>query len=160
VLDRYSGATIHFVDEKYDSGPILAQRVVPVRADDTPSDLAARVLKEVCVFFSFLSFNWIQCKFLSKLKFVCHQHIESCHQLIECCCPQEHKMYTEAVSALCEDRIFWREDGVPLIRKSWNEAEYLWWCLMELQGIPAYDFGYTNGGSTWSRLCNSPSCVV
>jgi phosphoribosylglycinamide formyltransferase len=57
VLDRYSGATIHFVDEKYDSGPILAQRVVPVRADDTPSDLAARVLKEVCVFFSFLSFN-------------------------------------------------------------------------------------------------------
>jgi folate-dependent phosphoribosylglycinamide formyltransferase PurN len=50
-------ATIHFVDEKYDSGPILAQRVVPVRADDTPSDLAARVLKEVCVFFSFLSFN-------------------------------------------------------------------------------------------------------
>jgi phosphoribosylglycinamide formyltransferase len=57
VLDRYSGATIHFVDEKYDSGPILAQRVVPVRADDTPSDLAARVLKEVCDFFSFLSSN-------------------------------------------------------------------------------------------------------
>ena len=48
MLDRYSGATVHFVDEKYDSGPILAQRVVPVRADDTPSDLAARVLKEVC----------------------------------------------------------------------------------------------------------------
>jgi len=46
---RFSGATIHFVDEKYDSGPILAQRVVRVLVDDKPSDLAARILKEVCV---------------------------------------------------------------------------------------------------------------
>lgn len=61
MLDRYSGATIHFVDEKYDSGPILAQRVVPVRADDTPSDLAARVLKEVCfLLISFIQFNSVR----------------------------------------------------------------------------------------------------
>jgi phosphoribosylglycinamide formyltransferase len=39
---------VHFVDEEYDSGPILAQRVVPVLAYDSPSDLAARVLKQVC----------------------------------------------------------------------------------------------------------------
>lgn len=40
-----SGATVHLVDEEYDRGPILAQRRVPVRADDTPERLAARVLE-------------------------------------------------------------------------------------------------------------------
>ena len=39
-----SGATVHYVDEEYDRGPILAQWPVPVRADDTPDSLAARVL--------------------------------------------------------------------------------------------------------------------
>lgn len=38
---------------------------------------------------------------------------------------QEHQLYSFAVSALCEDRIFWREDGVPIIRKSWDKAEYV-----------------------------------
>ncbi len=40
-----SGATVHFVDEVYDRGPIVAQWPVPVRADDTPESLAARVLR-------------------------------------------------------------------------------------------------------------------
>lgn len=40
-----SGPTIHFVDERYDTGPIIAQWPVPVRNDDTPETLAARVLK-------------------------------------------------------------------------------------------------------------------
>lgn len=79
---RFSGATVHFVDEKYDHGAIVAQKVVQVFPYDTPTDLAARVLKE------------------------------------------EHNLYPEVVAALCEDRIFWREDGIPLIRKSWDEAEY------------------------------------
>ncbi|CAL9117309.1 unnamed protein product [Musa textilis] len=70
---RYSGPTVHFVDERYDTGRIVAQRVVPVLADDTAEQLAARVLH------------------------------------------QEHQLYVEVVSALCEDRIVWREDGVPLI---------------------------------------------
>jgi len=39
-----SGATVHYVDEEYDRGPIIAQWPVPVRADDTPETLAARVL--------------------------------------------------------------------------------------------------------------------
>ena len=39
-----SGATVHYVDEQYDRGPIIAQRRVPVRPDDTPDTLAARVL--------------------------------------------------------------------------------------------------------------------
>ncbi|XP_057952774.1 phosphoribosylglycinamide formyltransferase, chloroplastic isoform X2 [Malania oleifera] len=43
---RYSGPTIHFVDEHYDTGRILAQRVVPVLCNDTAGDLAARVLHE------------------------------------------------------------------------------------------------------------------
>jgi phosphoribosylglycinamide formyltransferase-1 len=40
-----SGATVHFVDEEYDRGRILAQRRVPVRKGDTPEELAARVLE-------------------------------------------------------------------------------------------------------------------
>jgi formyltetrahydrofolate-dependent phosphoribosylglycinamide formyltransferase len=39
-----SGATVHFVDEEYDEGRILAQRRVPVEVGDTPETLAARVL--------------------------------------------------------------------------------------------------------------------
>lgn len=79
---RFSGPTVHFVDEKYDTGRILAQRVVPVLATDMAEDLAARVLQE------------------------------------------EHVLYVEAAAALCEGRIHWREDGVPIIRKSWDIEEY------------------------------------
>ncbi|XVF27984.1 hypothetical protein REPUB_Repub14bG0156500 [Reevesia pubescens] len=79
---RYSGPTIHFVDEHYDTGRILAQRVVPVLANDTAEELAARVLQE------------------------------------------EHKLYVEVTTALCEDRIVWREDGVPLIQSKENLEEY------------------------------------
>jgi len=39
-----SGATVHFVDEHYDRGPVIAQRTVPVRTGDTPETLAARIL--------------------------------------------------------------------------------------------------------------------
>ena len=41
----FSGPTIHFVDEEYDTGTILAQWPVPVMPGDTPETLAARVLK-------------------------------------------------------------------------------------------------------------------
>jgi formyltetrahydrofolate-dependent phosphoribosylglycinamide formyltransferase len=40
---KLSGATVHFVDEEYDHGPIVLQRAVPVLDDDTPEALAARV---------------------------------------------------------------------------------------------------------------------
>lgn len=40
-----SGPTIHFVDERYDTGPIIAQWPVPVLDGDTPDSLAARVLR-------------------------------------------------------------------------------------------------------------------
>ena len=40
-----SGASVHFVDEEYDRGPVVAQRRVPVHAGDTPESLAARVLE-------------------------------------------------------------------------------------------------------------------
>lgn len=39
-----SGATVHFVDEQFDRGPIIAQRTVPVLPDDTADTLAHRVL--------------------------------------------------------------------------------------------------------------------
>ncbi|XP_057765002.1 phosphoribosylglycinamide formyltransferase, chloroplastic [Salvia miltiorrhiza] len=79
---RYSGPTIHYVDEQYDTGSILAQRAVPVLAKDTAEELAARVLHE------------------------------------------EHKLYVEVCAALCEERITWREDGVPLIRSKENPNDY------------------------------------
>lgn len=41
---KVSGVTVHFVDEEYDHGPIILQRVVPVEEGDTPESLAARVL--------------------------------------------------------------------------------------------------------------------
>lgn len=80
---RYSGPTVHFVDEHYDTGRILAQKVVPVLANDTAEQLASRVLRE------------------------------------------EHRLYAEVVSALCDERVVWREDGVPLIRSRDNPDEYL-----------------------------------
>ena len=39
-----SGATVHFVDEAFDRGPIIAQWPVPVAPNDSPHTLAARVL--------------------------------------------------------------------------------------------------------------------
>lgn len=79
---RYSGPSVHFVDEHYDTGRILAQKVVPVLANDTAEELAARVLH------------------------------------------QEHKLYVEVTAALCEDRIIWREDGVPLIQSKESPNEF------------------------------------
>jgi phosphoribosylglycinamide formyltransferase-1 len=43
---RFSGCTVHFVNEECDQGPIIIQAVVPVFADDTEEALAARILKQ------------------------------------------------------------------------------------------------------------------
>jgi len=43
---KYSGCTVHFVDQGMDTGPIIKQAVVEVKADDSADDLAARILKE------------------------------------------------------------------------------------------------------------------
>jgi phosphoribosylglycinamide formyltransferase-1 len=40
---KLSGCTVHFVDDHYDHGPIIAQQAVEVLSSDAPSDLAARV---------------------------------------------------------------------------------------------------------------------
>ncbi len=42
---KESGATVHFVDEEFDRGAIIAQEKVPIEAGDTPDTLAARVLE-------------------------------------------------------------------------------------------------------------------
>ena len=41
---RFAGCTVHYVRKEMDTGPIIVQAVVPVLADDTPDDLAARIL--------------------------------------------------------------------------------------------------------------------
>ena len=43
---RFSGCTVHFVNEECDEGPIIIQAVVPVFPDDTAEQLAARILKQ------------------------------------------------------------------------------------------------------------------
>ena len=43
---KFSGCTVHFVDENLDAGPIILQAAVPIRDDDTAETLSARVLNE------------------------------------------------------------------------------------------------------------------
>jgi len=43
---KFSGCTVHFVDENLDAGPILLQAVVPIEDSDTPETLAERILRE------------------------------------------------------------------------------------------------------------------
>lgn len=43
---RVTGATVHFVDEGTDTGPIILQKAVGVRPDDTPESLQRRVMEE------------------------------------------------------------------------------------------------------------------
>ena len=43
---KLSGATVHFVSEECDGGPIIAQKAVEVRTDDTPERLQRRVMEE------------------------------------------------------------------------------------------------------------------
>ena len=43
---KLSGCTVHFVDETLDGGPIIAQREVPVLANDTVETLSARILEQ------------------------------------------------------------------------------------------------------------------
>jgi len=47
---KVSGCTIHFVDSSVDGGPIILQKAVPVRDDDTEHSLAARILEQEHVF--------------------------------------------------------------------------------------------------------------
>jgi phosphoribosylglycinamide formyltransferase-1 len=51
VLDygaKISGCTVHFVDNVYDHGPIILQRVVEVHDDDTAESLQKRVFEQEC----------------------------------------------------------------------------------------------------------------
>lgn len=43
---KVAGATVHFVDDGVDTGPVILQSSVPVRSDDTEDSLAARILVE------------------------------------------------------------------------------------------------------------------
>jgi phosphoribosylglycinamide formyltransferase-1 len=43
---KVAGCTVHFVDEKLDGGPIILQRCVEVKEDDTEETLAARILEQ------------------------------------------------------------------------------------------------------------------
>lgn len=43
---KITGATVHYVDEGTDTGPIILQKAVEVRKEDTPKDLQKRVMEE------------------------------------------------------------------------------------------------------------------
>jgi phosphoribosylglycinamide formyltransferase-1 len=55
---KVSGCTVHFVDNQYDEGPIIAQHAVPVLQGDTPASLAARVFAAECELYPQV-INWI-----------------------------------------------------------------------------------------------------
>lgn len=44
--EKKTGCTVHYVNDKYDDGPIINQRIVDVKPEDSPELLAARVLEE------------------------------------------------------------------------------------------------------------------
>ncbi|OHB50110.1 MAG: phosphoribosylglycinamide formyltransferase [Planctomycetes bacterium GWF2_41_51] len=46
---KVSGCTVHFCTNEYDKGPIIIQRTCPVKDDDTPDTLAARVFEQECI---------------------------------------------------------------------------------------------------------------
>lgn len=71
---KYTGCTVHFVDEGVDTGPVVCQAVVPILDDDTVETLAARILKE------------------------------------------EHRIYTDAVNLVVEDKI--RIEGRRVLLKN------------------------------------------
>ena len=70
---KFTGCTVHMLDEGVDTGPIVCQAVVPVLDDDTEATLAARILKE------------------------------------------EHRIYSEAIRLVLEDRI--RIEGRRVVLK-------------------------------------------
>ncbi len=43
---KFTGCTVHFVDENLDAGPIVLQAVVPIQDGDTESTLSERILRE------------------------------------------------------------------------------------------------------------------
>lgn len=43
---KFTGCTVHYVDNVYDNGPIAIQRAIPVNADDTVETLGGRVFEE------------------------------------------------------------------------------------------------------------------
>lgn len=43
---KYSGCTVHYVDESLDGGPVILQAVVPVLANDTVAALSVRILEQ------------------------------------------------------------------------------------------------------------------
>jgi phosphoribosylglycinamide formyltransferase-1 len=43
---KWTGCTVHLVDESLDGGPIIAQKIVPVLEDDTEETLSARILEQ------------------------------------------------------------------------------------------------------------------
>jgi phosphoribosylglycinamide formyltransferase-1 len=46
-----SGCTVHFADNRYDEGPIVVQKCVPLAYDDTPEKIAAKVFAVECIAF-------------------------------------------------------------------------------------------------------------
>lgn len=61
---RVSGCTVHFVDNGYDTGPIIAQQTCEIAPDDNADDLAARVFDVECELLpqalSWLQKGWVQ----------------------------------------------------------------------------------------------------
>jgi len=71
--EKKTGATVHFIDNNYDTGPILIQESTQISLNENAESIAKKVLKI------------------------------------------EHKIYFEAVSLFCNDKIYWN-DNKPLVK--------------------------------------------
>lgn len=61
---RVAGCTVHFVDAGMDTGPIIAQAAVPVKEDDTPETLHARIQKQEHILYPKV-IQWLAAGFLT-----------------------------------------------------------------------------------------------
>ena len=86
---------------RYDTGPIVAQAVVPVSPTDTPKQLAARVLLKV-------NGKTVLARQVCNLaRYFVNMQLQTV--------AQEHRLYPHVVQALVDGRINWRADGIPVI---------------------------------------------
>ena len=75
---KFSGCTVHFVDAGVDTGPIIAQAVVPIFSDDSQDTLAARILEQEHQIYPQV-IQWIA---EDRVKIVGRQvHIEKCKKI-------------------------------------------------------------------------------
>lgn len=110
---RFSGPTIHFVDEEYDTGggPLLQAVWAEVFGGTAPASLPCHGT----------SCTYDPLRWFAAAGPILAQAVvpvfptDSPQQLAARVLKEEHRLYPECVAAMCEGRVTWRDDGVPIL---------------------------------------------